>query len=604
MILELLESLQGESGLHSKIQSISKECEKLREINLFAKEQFTDETSYILKPEAATYAKDNVLPPEVYTKILRLFTRKLLANVVSQKNSEDASSLINAAFDLYKTKKITLEQIIAERSIQLLAKNYHHFKDKVRMEDLLLMNPSEDLHSAPAVGAPETPAVGSKQRVATTFVHALIEAQARREDIIHFFKEFDEFLPQDTQELAELRESYLDLNTSYVEQGKVKGPFNIRNLIAEVSVSKHAYAGLYERLAPIFARQYGQQGRQEVNINTHTASVHGSVDASFVRLALRYDSEKVAKESDRVVTVERTSNWQEGIDAQIDAFHTKLTAALEDNESISSLIEERDPDKIKKFKFQGMAALRLLDGLMRGRFGGTYEVKADEVNSCGLSVKEMVSIAFASLNDREKWENQEQAGSQFAFLVENLYIAKRGYNIDAYGDDEWKTHPEKPDDNKCRGGTINQIACGLRDHKDVEVKIITAETMLPPVSGKLQGVLRQLSKSKEGKTLIRTWFASGIISKELSDKILAELCKDADFSKEFSQSEITSIGATVLAKYDIDSLRREFPDLNQGLDKKKLIYTFTFEEGKGYVPYLQALHRESPEELQPCLMGF
>jgi len=326
-----------------------------------------------------------------------------------------------------------------------------------------------------------------------------------------------------------------------------------------------------------------------------------------VRLALSYDPGKVAKESDRVVTVERTEFWKKGIDAQIAAFQHKLTAALENDESIPSLIGETDPDRdeIKKFKFQGMAALRLLDGLMRGRFGGTYyEVKADEVNSCGLSVKEMVSIAFASLNDREKWENQEQAGSQFAFLVENLYIAKRGYNIDAYGDDEWKTHPEKPDDNKCRGGTINQIACGLRDHKDVEVKIITAETMLPPVSGKLQGVLRQLSKSKEGKTLIRTWFASGIISKELSDKILAELCKDADFSKEFSQSEITSIGATVLAKYDIDSLRREFPDLNQGLDKKKLIYTFTFEEGKGYVPYLQALHRESPEELQPCLMGF
>jgi|GEM_PF-7117536 len=106
MILELLERLQGVRGLYSQIQSASKDSEKLRQMNTFAKQQFSDET---LTAEALKHAAEKDLPPEAYTDILRLFSNRLLANVVSQRNSEDVYDLIDHAFAIYQANKITLE---------------------------------------------------------------------------------------------------------------------------------------------------------------------------------------------------------------------------------------------------------------------------------------------------------------------------------------------------------------------------------------------------------------------------------------------------------------------------------------------------------------
>ena len=77
------------------------------------------------------------------------------------------------------------------------------------------------------------------------------------------------------------------------------------------------------------------------------------------------------------------------------------------------------------------------------------------------------------------------------------------------------------DDNKCTGGTINQIAYGLVDNDCVNVYVINSDTMLPILSKKLkEGVLKDICKNEDHKNLITAWLNGGVLSNDLRDGIL------------------------------------------------------------------------------------
>ena len=230
----------------------------------------------------------------------------------------------------------------------------------------------------------------------------------------------------------------------------------------------------------------------------------------------------------------------------------------------------------------------MVEGLKSGRYGNHYHVSANDPVSCGLTPKEIVAIGYASLAKRDLWKNKDQEPQQFMYFIKNMYIAKRGYNIDRHGDDEWRVHPEV-DDNKCTGGTINQIAYGLVDNDCVNVYVINSDTMLPILSKKLkEGVLKDICKNEDHKNLITTWLNGGVLSNDLRDGILERLKMIMILKKSSVITEIDNIAPQVLNKLN-ESQREDIKNslaeiltnqANDGLLNSAQVHSFTFDKEK------------------------
>ncbi len=189
-----------------------------------------------------------------------------------------------------------------------------------------------------------------------------------------------------------------------------------------------------------------------------------------------------------------------------------------------------------------------------------------------------MAISYAALDHPENWSNPEQNKQHLMEFVKHLYVSKRGYNIDRHGEDEWRTHPEG-DDNKCLGGTVNEIVNGLKDHKAVEIKVVAPETIehLLPVA--LLDILHRLcQEDKTNKTLLNQWIRSQLLAPEFSNKIIRELQANVEFSEPFNQDKIDRIGKQVLNKYLTSTLQEQlsekYPDLLEryagAIDEKAL----------------------------------
>ena len=203
-----------------------------------------------------------------------------------------------------------------------------------------------------------------------------------------------------------------------------------------------------ERLCPSLYRRQNQRQNSDIVVDTHTGSVHGSVDKSFAEVALNYDPVLInVMDNNRVVSVTRNEDWNKGIDNNLLELQQRLTGLTTSDEAIDELVSqtlsagEDKGELCRKFKFQAEAALRMVEGLKSGRYGNHYHVSANDPVSCGLTPKEIVAIGYASLAKRDLWKNKDQEPQQFMYFIKNMYIAKRGYNIDRHGDDEWRVHP-------------------------------------------------------------------------------------------------------------------------------------------------------------------
>ncbi len=521
-----------------------------------------------LTEEAAQEARDHFFDPQRYKTIITYLQHSNYQN------------LLPAIMQQYNAGVIDLEKLFRENSTASLTSLYPSYKAYMNAERLLLVNPTAD-------------------NSRTTFVHELFSNNCPKKDIIHFF-----------QALNDLAKLNPELMSNYLALSDTNGK-SIRQILEEKSITA-SYLGMAEEIKRSCKFLYPVASLNQNNvIDTHTGSVHGSVDKSFVKLALRYDPRLITNGStSHSVEVNRSAEWNRKIQTDFEALEQDLRGITASDESVAKFIEptlaagEDRELAHKKFKFQAETALRLIEGLKAGGYGNSYHVSANEKVSCGLTPKEAVTIGYASLRDRDLWNNPEQAQQQFIQFVENLYIAKRGYNIDKHGENEWNRPSPEADNNKCTGGTINQIPCGLRDNSLVEVKIITTETMAPILSVKLADILGNLASSNEHKTLINNWLATGTINDSLSKLILTQLKRDEEFAQEFSQSEIKTIGACALNKlkkeelYKIQqSLQNRFPNRfasitlqSNLLSDKELAYSFIFKDDKGYVPYLESLY--------------
>ena len=565
-------------------------AESKQELDLEALREQAEEKckpgTYELTKDAIQEARDHFFDPKKYRNIISSLrnsnSKKLLPNIMVQ----------------YNAGVIDLEKLFRENSTSSLASLYPHYKNHLNTERLLLANPTKG---------------GSR----TTFAHELFSNNCLKEDIIHFFKELDRLGKLN----PELMNNYLALSDT---DGK-----SIRQLLEEKSLTE-SYRGIAEEIKASCSSLYPRNPLNVANIanaieavGTHTASIHGSVDKSFVKLASIYDSNSILSSTEREVRVNRNAEWLRSIEADFKELEESLRAITENDKSITkfitpTLVAGEDQELThKKFKFQAETALRMIDGLNAGRYGNHLIVLANEEVSCGLTPKEIVAISYASLKDVKLWNNPEQKQQHFIQFIESLYISKRGYNVDMHGADEWNRSSPEADENKCTGGAINQIATGLRDHLDVEVKVITTETMEPILSTKLADTLGDLASSLEHKAMINNWLSTGTINSSLTNLILTKLKEDEEFSQEFSQSEIEKIGSCVLNKLQKEKLdeiqeklQNNFPEIFHPINfesdaflDKTLTYSFSFKEDKGYVPYLESLYHTDRDRFNLALQS-
>lgn len=600
MILELLKKasskLSSDKNISQKnlLSFLEIDAEKIITITQEALTKFIDNDKFKeLTPLALNEAERNELDPASYKKALRFLSH--------------SQFLLDKAAAEYNKGVVSIESLLADRSITQLANLYHKYKEDLTISELLNLNSqkspalyntasSVQIQNNEEVTASSAQIQNNEEVTAsnaekTTFLHALFYLEATRENIeaIKFF----------FKQLSDLAKDNPKLVNSYLNLSDDLGKTALRALDKKSSnneeykkLKEHIYSikALFPEPNLIFTQN---------DVDTHTTSIHSSVDRSIVKLAKDYMPNKMVIVNDRDVTVFRDSEWSDSININIKKLKAKLEQITQTKETITDFIQPKSNDiekEVSEFKFKANTALNLIKGLETGSYkGGKFFVNTNETLTCGLTLKEIVAIGFSSLEKKELWSNAEQENTHFINLIENMYIAKRGYNIDFLGENEWETKENNQEDlNKCTGGTVNQLVMGLQDNKLVEIKIINRNTMKPPVKANLPLILENLYTKTENKKLITKWIYTGILQKELSTQVINELKKNQELSNEFSQKEIDSFGSSVLNSLNTQELKTLKPSsLSAGIKGahyKELINDFIYDQSKGYILYIEHLY--------------
>ena len=514
--------------------------------------------------------------------------KEILMRAGNSQFRDFSSQMFPMVISEYRRGVVTLEKLLEDKGVNGLARGYGKYKDQIGAE-ILHVNPGriEDVYK-------EDGSVDGVKEV-TTFAHALFENKVPKAEIIGYFKKVSELIGGNRN----LTDAYMGLSDA--------GHKSIAELIKEQSLVPE-YEGIYEdivRSTRLFPQERAAAAAAAAGVDTHTGSIHNSVDQSFTRLAKLYDSENVREieGSSRSVEVTRDAAWDAKIGRGLEDFRREIEGVIKDEESLESFLKPtlakgEDPTEPKaKFKYHAETAVRLLDGLDKEIFGNVYTIRPKEPVSCGLTPREIVAIAYASLSDKSQWENGHLEKEHLMSFVENMNNANRGYNIDAHGDDEYKTHGADQDNNKCVGGMINQIAEGLKDHKKVTIKVLDVSSMKGPmVSGALAGALRNIV-AEEGATSLREdiskWCVGGEVSQALVDEIVKGLKGNPEFSEEFGDDGIVRFSPQVmraLSKEELSEIGKEvFGTKDLGVLEDRLD-EFVFGKDEGYISSAESLH--------------
>jgi ankyrin repeat protein len=401
-----------------------------------------------------------------------------------------------------KSKPISVQQLMDEEMIDGIARRYHKLKDKVEVEYLMLMNEDGE-----------------------TFVHQLFKHNAAAEDILFY--------------LEQLRKHSYNIYESYfaIEH---KGE-SVRALL-QVKAQTQDYSKLLA-----FIRE--EKAFIKTEVNTHTASIHNSVNQSFVRLASQYIHRSFPKErfqicknlisasdisgsQDTTIKIQRNKSWKTKINKDLDLFIKELKTTIsileagsaETHELMQELYPEGYSDEVRNgVIFKCNKALATLEDLRANKhYGQTYTINPSAIETCGLSIREIAAISYDALQDRDSWKANTKKNNKFFSLVDGLYNGRRGYNIDK-DNEEWKNPTNDIDDNRCAGGIVNALAEGLRDHEFVKIEIINADVVKSRVIHLLPEMLESLASQKDfqgryEKSVI-AWLSTSIIPSDLLEKL-------------------------------------------------------------------------------------
>lgn len=338
MILELLKKasskLSSDKNISQKnlLSFLEIDAEKIITITQEALTKFIDNDKFKeLTPLALNEAERNELDPASYKKALRFLSH--------------SQFLLDKAAAEYNKGVVSIESLLADRSITQLANLYHKYKEDLTISELLNLNSqkspvlyntasSVQIQNNEEVTASSTQIqnneevttssaqiqnneeVTSSNAEKTTFLHALFYLEATRENIeaIKFF----------FKQLSDLAKDNPKLVNSYLNLSDDLGKTALRALDKKSSnneeykkLKEHIYSikALFPEPNLIFTQN---------DVDTHTTSIHSSVDRSIVKLAKDYMPNKMVIVNDRDVTVFRDSEWSDSININIKKLKAKL----------------------------------------------------------------------------------------------------------------------------------------------------------------------------------------------------------------------------------------------------------------------------------------
>jgi len=237
------------------------------------------------------------------------------------------------------------------------------------------------------------------------------------------------------------------------------------------------------------------------NVDTHNVASHKTGDESHVTafkimvetngLTVDADYEAPAKAGDpsRKVTVNDKGNLDQFVIAQISELKKSVDELVQmddadiynkylrynDIEKFKDIeydnLEAKDKEsfakKVEGLRFQANAAKRYIDNMVTDHEcnSGNYQYRTDDVNSCGLTMEQMIAASYWASKDKDNFKsrNVTEQGN-FLSIVNQLYDMRRGYDIDQGIDkpDELR-FPANPgtDHNRCVGGGVNSLSWAL-----------------------------------------------------------------------------------------------------------------------------------------------
>jgi len=237
------------------------------------------------------------------------------------------------------------------------------------------------------------------------------------------------------------------------------------------------------------------------NVDTHNVASHKTGDESHVTafkimvetngLTVDADYEAPAKAGDpsRKVTVNDKGNLDQFVIAQISELKKSVDELVQmddadiynkylrynDIEKFKDIeydnLEAKDKEsfakKVEGLRFQANAAKRYIDNMVTDHEcnSGNYQYRTDDVNSCGLTMEQMIADSYWASKDKDNFKsrNVTEQGN-FLSIVNQLYDMRRGYDIDQGIDkpDELR-FPANPgtDHNRCVGGGVNSLSWAL-----------------------------------------------------------------------------------------------------------------------------------------------
>ena len=222
---------------------------------------------------------------------------------------------------------------------------------------------------------------------------------------------------------------------------------------------------------------------------SHVTAFKMMVEANGLNVSADYEAPAKAGDPSRSVKINNKGNLDQFVIAQISELKKSVDelVQMDDADIYNKYLRYNDIEKFKDIeydnleakdkesfakkigglRFQAGAAKRYIDNMVTDHEcnSGNYPYKTDIVNSCGLTMEQMIAASYWASKDKTNFKsNDVTEQGNFLSLVRQLYDMRRGYDIDRGIDkpDELKFPANLgTDHNRCAGGGINSLSWTL-----------------------------------------------------------------------------------------------------------------------------------------------
>lgn len=414
----------------------------------------------------------------------------------------------------YKQRK-SIDQLIEEGNFPLLLKKFKNIPSEYYIK-LYELQYSDGRHYS-------------------TFLHQLFESDNSNDNILLFL-------------------NYIKANT---DQFEYRDYLTLRDSQGRTPLQSAANNTVVNRRAVVNFLQPPIKETQDMEIDTHTESVHSSVNESFIRLkdAFLASGKEISKES--IDSLIRSAN-QAFIDLSTksdqDLFEY-IKPTLPQSDRNLDIADQTIVDELKKVRFYIDASLRLFnDVINNGRLSSNqsgYLVRNDERDpTIGLTYKQMLAISYFALNDSNHLTagNGHSPASKILQYAYHLCGIRRQYNE---GDIETQQpYQENPgeDLSKCAGGMVNHLILALVGiNKLAEIKFITYDVIKNEIASKMRDFISQNIKLIIDRIEPEEQRKFAILKWKLKNKMPEELYKA--ISENIGNEMIHSITEEIAQEY-------------------------------------------------------